>query len=122
MNPPEEIDARSECFDKNLIGVKREFQARFEKIRYRREKIFQAPLVLVHNHKVICVSDVMTNFQIALQKLIELIHVGVHKKLTREIAKRQADAGLALSMKTIDDFGKKPKRAVIFDAVSQDIF
>lgn len=104
VNPAEEINARSERFDENFIGMERDTQSYFEEIRYCRQKNFQILPVLVHNHKIIGVTDAIANLQFPIQKLIELIHINVHEELACEIAERQTDAGLVLSMETINDF------------------
>ena len=53
-----------------------------------------------------------------LRKLIELIHIDIHKKLTREITERQTNA-LARRMKTADNLREKPEYIIIRDMALQ---
>ncbi len=59
--------------------------------------------ILVQYDKIVCISDAMFDLQFALEKVIKFVHVYVHQKLAREIAKRQTDAWPALNMETPDD-------------------
>ena len=117
MHPAEKVYTRSGCFYEYLVGMKRKLEPRFEKFGHRWQKIFQVSPVLVHDHKVVSITDAIADFQFPFQKLVELVHINIHEKLAREVPERQADVGLALRMEAVDDFGKEPKRVVVLDTM-----
>ena len=52
-------------------------------------KYFYQPLFISREYdKVVSIPDVVLSFQCMLHELIELVHIDIHKKLTRKIAER----------------------------------
>ena len=41
-------------------------------------------------YKVIGVADIIFGFELVLYILVKLVHVDIHQKLTRKVAKRKA--------------------------------
>lgn len=107
MHPAEEIDAGRPRFYKHLVRMQGQFQSRLKKCRYFREKIFQVFLALMQNDEIVGIPDAMFDFHFPFQKVIELVHVYVHQKLTRKITKRQADVRPVFGVKTPDHFAQK---------------
>ena len=122
MDPAEKIDAGRESFDKNLIGMERELQPRFEKTTYRRQKIFQMPPVLMHDYEVVGITHAVADFQSPFEKLVEFVHINIHEELTREIPERQTGTRLILCVETAYDFGQQPENIAVVETPSQNIF
>ncbi|PIR53835.1 hypothetical protein COU75_03985 [Candidatus Peregrinibacteria bacterium CG10_big_fil_rev_8_21_14_0_10_42_8] len=75
----------------------------------------------MQENKIIGIPDIIPCFELALRKLIELIHVYVHEELTRQIAKRKSNAIHAIHVKTADYLPEQPKHIFICDPSSEDI-
>jgi len=84
-----------------------QLKSRLEKCRYFREKIFQVFLALMQNHEIVRIPDAMSDFHFPFQKVVKLIHVDVHQKLTRKIAQRQAYVRPVLGVETPDYFAQQ---------------
>ena len=97
-----------------------QLQSRFQKHRYFRKQIFQIFLALVQNNEIIRISNVVCDFQISFQKMIELVHVDVHQKLAGKITQRQTDMPFVLSMKTSNDFSEEPYDIFICNSTFQN--
>src|SRR3989344_3090775 len=120
--PPKKIDAGRECFEKNLFGMERKLQTRFQEQRYPRNESFQIAPVFMQENEIIGVSYIVFYLQLSFQKLIKLVHINIHEELACEIPEWQTNAWFAFRMEAIDDFIQKPKRIVTSDAPPQDIF
>ena len=52
--------------------------------------------------EIVGISDAILDLQLALEEMIELVHVHIHQKLAREIAERQTDPWSTLGMEASD--------------------
>ncbi len=89
MDPAQEIDTRSQGFDKHFIRMKRQSQVKLQERIYESQYIFQFFLVLGENHKIVSIANVVSGFDSVLHKLVELIEIDIDKELGGEVAKRE---------------------------------
>ncbi|KKU68884.1 MAG: hypothetical protein UX89_C0001G0075 [Parcubacteria group bacterium GW2011_GWA2_47_16] len=85
MHPAEEVHAGGKGFERYFVGMERESQTPFEKCGESRQELKQAVSVSVQNDEIVRVPHIMPYPQFALHEAVELIHVDIHKKLTRQI-------------------------------------
>lgn len=64
-------------------------------------------------HKVICVADVVFDFQFVLNKLVELVHIDVYQQLACEITEWQPITRGRTSWKATDDFSQEPEDILV---------
>lgn len=77
MNPSQEINTRSERFDRNLVWMKFELQLHKKKILNAPQDIFQPPFVPRKHDEVIGVTDVVFSLKFMLHKLVKLVHIDI---------------------------------------------
>ena len=90
MNPSEEIDARGEALDENLIRMKLELETVAEKLIDPQYEVFQIFLVAGKDREIVGITKIIFYFQLALHELIELVHINVHEELRRKITERKS--------------------------------
>lgn len=98
---------------------------KFQLIRKKRgdagQGVFQVLLILIQDHEIIRVSDVVMGFKLPFHELVELIHVHIDEKLARKVAKRKADAASVICSKTADDLIEQPERIPIGNLVPKNL-
>lgn len=90
MHPAEKVHAGGKGFDEYFFGM--EFKPQFvpQKTDNVPRPLLEPGFVFRKNDEIVGVADVMFRFERVLRELVELIHVHVHQKLTREVPERQA--------------------------------
>lgn len=89
-----------------------------------RDEVFQETFVSRHNNKIICVANIIFNFQFFFHKLIKFIHVDIGEQLRCQITDRKSFSSKQigrLSGKTLNDILHNPHRIGIFDFSLQEL-
>ena len=78
MHPSEKVNAGSECFDRNFIGMKRKVEFYLQKTGDSRKKRFKVCFIFAQNHEIVRIADVATEFERMFDILVELVHVHIY--------------------------------------------
>lgn len=76
--------------------------------------------IRMQEYKIICVPNVVSNFELPFHKLIELVHVHIHEELAGEIAEWESDFS-TIHTEAVDDLLEQPQRTLISDPFAEDI-
>lgn len=108
-NVAEKIYTLMASANRNLFGMDLQTQFIAKKIPNGFNKAFQVHSITGDYNEIVCIPNVITNEQIMLQELVELIHVDIGEKLGSEIADRQSLPVKKVCPgggKTLDDLAK----------------
>lgn len=78
MHPAEKINARGPCLYKHLVRMQRQLESCLQKFGNSRKQIFQVFFAFVQNDEIVRISDAMFDFQLALEKVVKLVHIHIH--------------------------------------------
>ena len=78
-----------------------------QKIFHLQQNILKPYSVSRKNNEIVGITDILLDLQSVLHKLVEFIHVSIHKQLRSQISKRKSDTKPCWT-KTADDFRSKP--------------
>jgi len=120
MNPSEEINAGSEAFDENLVGMEREPEVAAEEHADLWNQFLKTCFILRENSKIIGIAQVAFQPQGLLHKLIEFIQVYVYEKLRSKISERQAYVWCGRG-KTFYNFSEEGYYIAIWNGAFQNI-
>ncbi len=73
----------------NLARVELKFQSIAQKFAYREQQFLQSIGIVPNDHEIIRIPGVVLNMQCMFHKLIELVHIHIGEKLTRQVSNRQ---------------------------------
>lgn len=81
MRPPEKIYAGSQCFYKHLVWMHLQLQISQQKTLHLQQNILKPYSVSRKNNEIVGITDILLDLQSVLHKLVEFIHVDIHKQL-----------------------------------------
>ena len=71
-----------------FIRMQLKTKSLFKKSGYFKDQPSQILLIIRNYKKIICVSNIVFNFQILFNKLVKFIHINIGKKLGSQVAYR----------------------------------
>jgi hypothetical protein len=89
VHPAEEIDTRSERFDKAFVRMKVELQFLFQEQSHIWDCSLEVVSVRVEDDEVVGVAEVVLCFECVLHVLVKFVHINIDEKLGGEVAKRK---------------------------------